>query len=36
MVNTILIILGVIAVLSLAFGIWVSHSEKPKKNHDIR
>jgi len=30
MVNTILIILGVIALLSLALGIWVNRSEKPK------
>ena len=29
MVNTILIILGVIALLSLALGIWVNRSEKP-------
>jgi len=30
MVNTILIILSIIALLSLALGIWVSRSEKPK------
>ena len=30
MVNTILIILGVIALLSLALGIWINLSEKPK------
>jgi len=30
MVNTILIILGVIAVLSILFGVWVSQSGKQK------